>query len=94
MIDERKTDGLEGPNRYVGLEVELQKYLKQTISKDEMKSQEEEESEVVPAPKGENKGLRLFYTSCYWNKFYYLFEVIYLIFQAGGCFQRANKHCS
>ena len=71
MIDERNTDGLEGPYRYVRLEVELKKYLKQTISKDEKKSQEEEEFEVVPAPKGENKGLRL-YTSCYWNKFYYL----------------------
>lgn len=70
MIDvayDRNTDGpdanngsfIEGPHRNVELPIKLQKGLKQSISKDERKSLEEEEKSVAApaAPKG---GLRLF----------------------------------
>lgn len=74
MIDvayDRNTDGrdanngsfVEGPNRYVGLQIELQQDLKQNIgyNKHERKSQEEEESVgTEPALEGQKKGLRLF----------------------------------
>ena len=77
MIDvayERNTEGQDannssfvegGPNRYVGLEVEVQKAIndKDDERKSPKEEEEKEESQSVvatPAPKGEKKGLSLF----------------------------------